>query len=239
VRTFGVRAGGDTFARERRQGTWRKVRRGACPALALARQAVTAIAHASVAVAAPTYPRTIGGAGHAGIYPSGLDVDGLGNLYVADTGGDQIAAYGPTGIELWRKGVRGPKTLTEFVDPRDVAYLNGVLYVGDTGNRRIGELNAATGLAIDAWSFPFGTILGVSAGRDAAGNDIILVTQDNKNCTQIFTPSGSLLRTVGSGPGTGDGQLKAPRDAATDSLGNVYIADYANNRVAKFSPTGV
>jgi tripartite motif-containing protein 71 len=192
-----------------------------------------------VSPTAPAYASTIGGAGHAEMYPSGLDVDSAGTLYVADTGGDQVAAYSSTGQQLWRVGTRGPKTLTEFVDPRDVAFLNGVLYVGDTGNKRIVTLDAATGSPIGAWSFAFGTILGVSAGKDAAGNDVILVTQDNKNITQEFTPAGVLIRTIGSGPGSGDGQLKAPRDAATDSQGNIYIADYANNRVAKFSPTGV
>src|SRR5262249_17409323 len=34
------------------------------------------------------------------------------------------------------------------------------------------------------------------------------------------------------------GQLSAPRDAATDSAGNVYVADYGNDRIAKFAPDG-
>ena len=59
---------------------------------------------------APVYADTIGnGHGQSEMYPSGLDVDPVGNLYIADTGNDQVAAYSPAGAPLWRVGVRGPK----------------------------------------------------------------------------------------------------------------------------------
>jgi tripartite motif-containing protein 71 len=192
-------------------------------------------AHASITP--PTYLKTIGGPGHAAMYPSGLEVDSQGNVYVADTGNDQVAAYAPDGHQLWRVGTRGPKTLTEFVDPRDVAYLNGVVYVADTGNGRVIELSASNGAPITAWN-GFGSIMGITAGVDSSGHPIILVTEDQKNTVRLFTPSGGFLRTVGSGPGSGNGQLNAPRDAATDSSGAIYVDDFLNNRIAKFSPTG-
>jgi DNA-binding beta-propeller fold protein YncE len=73
---------------------------------------------------------------------------------------------------------------------------------------------------------------------DGSGNHVIFVSEDIQNRVQEFTPAGGLIRTFGSGLGSGLGQLNAPRDAATDSAGNVYVADYNNNRIAKFSPTG-
>jgi len=199
--------------------------------------ALVAPSAAQASITPPTYLKTIGGPGHAAMYPSGLEVDSRGNVYVADTGNDQVAAYAPDGHQLWRVGTRGRKTLREFVDPRDVAYLNGVVYVADTGNGRVVELDASNGAPITAWN-GFVSIMGITAGVDSSGHPIILVTEDQKNTVELFTPSGGFLRTVGSGPGSGNGQLSAPRDAATDSSGRIYVADYLNNRIAKFSPMG-
>ena len=184
------------------------------------------------------YAQTIGGPGHASMYASGLDVDSSGNVYIADTGNDQVAAYSPTGKQLWRVGVRGTKQLGRFNNPRDVAYLNGKLYVDDTGWNRVQVLNASNGAAISQWPVHFGSTLGISAGVDGSGNHVIFVSEDIQNRVQEFTPAGALIRTFGTGLGSGLGQLNAPRDAATDSAGNVYVADYNNNRIAKFSPTG-
>jgi DNA-binding beta-propeller fold protein YncE len=200
--------------------------------------AALALAVPPTALAAPAYLRTIGGPGHATMYPSGIDVDALGTVYVADTGNDQVAAYRADGTQLWRTGTRGPKAPGRFNNPRDVAFLAGKVYVDDTGYNRIQVLDAASGRALSAWPYRFGSTLGVSAGVDSAGVPVILVTEDINNRILIFTPAGSLVRTIASEVGSGLGQMNAPRDAATDSSGNVYVADYNNNRVAKFSPSG-
>jgi PQQ-like domain/NHL repeat len=187
---------------------------------------------------APAYLRTIGGPGHAGMYPSGLDVAPSGTVFVADTGNSQVAAYTPGGMQLWRVGTRGSGSTAKYLYPRDLAFLNGTIYVGDTGNGRVVPLDAATGAPIGpAWT-GFTGLMGVSAGVDAAGGDVILVTEDQRNRVQVRSPSGTIIRTVGTGPGSGNGQLRYPRDAATDADGNIYVADFANNRVVKFGPAG-
>src|ERR1700736_4057986 len=80
---------------------WRRV--GVVALLAVVVGAVAAMP-ASAAVTAPVYVATIGGPGIAQMYPSGLDVDSSRNVYVADTGNGQIAAYAPNGTQIWRKG---------------------------------------------------------------------------------------------------------------------------------------
>ncbi len=200
----------------------------------------TAVAPGAAAtITPPQYVKTIGGSGHAQMYASGGDVDAAGNLYVADTGNDQVKKYGPGGNLIWNVGVRESNAPGNFDNPRDLAYLNGKLYVADLGYKRVQVLDASTGASLSVWGTSFPSSIGISAGVDGNGNPVVLVTEDVLNQTRIYTPSGSFVRAIGSGVnGSGAGQLAAPRDAATDSTGNVYVADYANNRIAKFSPTG-
>src|SRR5689334_24795525 len=191
-------------------------------ACAVAVPASTAVGR--VAVVAPTYLRTIGGPGHADTYPGGVDVDPTGVLYIADTGNDRVEAYRPDGTVRWSQGVRTvQKAPGNFDNPRDVAYLAGKLYVADLGNKRVQVLDAATGTPLEAWSVTLPSPIGISAGVDGAGNAVILVSQDTENQVAEYTPSGALVRTIGApGGGSGDGQLSAPRDAATDAAGNIY-----------------
>ena len=175
--------------------------------------------------------------GHAEMYPSGLDMDDAGTIYVADTGDDQIQAYDASGALSWVVGSRGAKALGRYSNPRDVAYQGGKVYVADTGYKRVQVLDADTGAALNAWGQSFGTIMGISAGVDAAGSPVILVAETSSNTIKVFTPGGSLIRTIGT-PGAGNGQLGAARDAATDASGRIYVADYKNHRIAKFSPNG-
>ena len=108
---------------------------------------------AAAAPVKPAYLATIGGpGGHADIYPGGVTVDPSGNVYVADTGNDQVVAYSPSGAPMWRVGQRGAKVPGNFDNPRDIAYLNGKLYVADLGHKWVQVLNASTGAALTPWS---------------------------------------------------------------------------------------
>jgi len=194
----------------------------------------------AAAAEVPAYVGTIGGGttGHAPMYPSGVDVDAAGNVYIADTGDDQVQSYNASGGIRWVVGTRGPKALGRFENPRDVAFLGGKVYVADTGYNRVQVLDAVDGSPLSAWNTRFGTIMGISTGVDGAGNAVILVSESSAHTIRVYTPSGTLIRSVGSGPGTGPGQLNGVRDAATDPQGNIFAADYANSRVVKFGPLG-
>jgi DNA-binding beta-propeller fold protein YncE len=194
----------------------------------------------STAVIAPRFVAGLGGgtAGHAGMYPSGLDVDGTGNVYVADTGDDQIQKFNASGDLLWVTGTRGAKAPGRFENPRDVAVQGGKVFVADTGYNRVQVLNASDGSVSSVWSAKFVTIMGISGGVDGSGNPVILASESGTHTIRVYSPSGDLIRSVGSGPGSGPGQLNGVRDAATDADGKIYAADFANSRVVVFGPGG-
>jgi tripartite motif-containing protein 71 len=191
--------------------------------------------------AVPRHVGTVGGGprGHAEMYPSGVDVDGLGNVFVADTGDDQVQRYDSSGNLVWERGGRGPKAPGRFFNPRDVAVLGPSVFVADTGYNRVQVLRKGDGSVASVWPRRFGTIMGISAGVDGEGRPIILVSEASTNTILVFSPSGVLLRSIGSGPGDAVGQLNGVRDAATDAAGTIYAADYANSRVVTFGPLGL
>src|SRR5262249_24555208 len=140
-----------------------------------------------------------------------------------------------SGGVLWTKGTRGSRSLGNFSNPRDSTLLNGKLYVDDTGNNRVQVINASDGSLASSNAWPLGTSsLGITAGKDANGNDIILVSEDTQNRIAIFNTSGTLLCNL-SVPQAGS-PLKAaqPRDAATNAAGNIYVAAYQQDRIDEF-----
>jgi YVTN family beta-propeller protein len=189
---------------------------------------------------APIYERTIGAPGVPTIGPSGISVDPKGNLYVADTANSQVEEFGPTDSlnPLWRVGTLGQSGPGNFSNPRDVAVdaAHGLLFVADTGLSRVQVLSAATGASKSVWSTMFKAAMGIHVGVSSTGTPIVLVADATLNRIDLFTETGTLIRTIGATSGAG--LLNQPRDAATDIHGNIYVADFKNSRVVEFSPTG-
>ena len=192
---------------------------------------------AAVTYTAPTYVRTIGVPGHSAMYPSGLDVDASGNVVVADTGNDRISFF-PAGSTTpsWSVGVRGNAvgaSPTGFQNPRDVAVDATRVFVADTDDNAVQVLSKSDGSFLAKIAFPFITPIGISVGTDGSGHELILVSNGGSGNIEIFDSALNHVRTIA--PITTN---SGTRDAATDSNGNIYAADYRGNQIVKYSPTG-
>jgi sugar lactone lactonase YvrE len=178
------------------------------------------------------------------MYPSGLDVDASGNVYVADTGNYKVEKYqaGTTNL-LWSVGVRGAPIgpagsgNDSFQAPRDLATDGTFVYVADTDNAMIQVLNASDGSFVQAvktfgGAQKFADPIGVSVGADAAHSELILVSDGVSGNVYVFNTSFTLLRTIAP-----TAKTEGTRDAATDINGNIYTADYRGGTVDEYSPT--
>jgi len=202
-------------------------------------------------------------------YPSGVAVDGAGNVYVADTSSHTIRIMTPVGtnwVVTTLAGLAGTDGSADgagsearFYNPKGVAVDSaGNVYVADTWNNTIRKATpvgtnwAVTTLAGMAGSFGSQDGTGNAArfyypegvAVDSAGN---LYVTDTYNCTlRKVTPSGvvttlaGLAHSAGSADGTGSvARFNAPWGVAVDSADNLYVADKSNCAIRKVTPAGV
>ena len=195
--------------------------------------------------------------------PSGVAVDGSGNVYVADTNNHTIREITPSGVVSTLAGLAGSAGSTDgtgsaarFNNPTGVAVdPSGNVYVADGGNNTIRKVTPAgvvSTLAGSAGSTGSADGTGSAAqfyeprgvAVDGSGN---LYVGDCSNCTiRKITPAGvvstlaGLAGTSGSDDGTGSAaRFKNPRLVAVDGSGNVYVADLGNQTIRMITPGGV
>jgi uncharacterized protein (TIGR03437 family) len=204
-----------------------------------------------------------GDGGSAGVarlnVPTGVALDTSGNLYVADFGnnrirmisGGTITTVAGTGSYSF-SGDGGPAVLATFQRPEGVALDSaGNLYVADVYNNRIrkvsnGNITTVAGNGTAAWSGDGGPATSASLQNPraltVAGNGDLYIA-DSANFV-VRKVSGETITTVaGNGYGgfLGDGgpatlaTLSYPSGVASDSAGNLYIADYYRGRIRKVS----
>ena len=193
--------------------------------------------------------------------PDGIATDGVGNVYVADRLNHTIRMVTPGGVVTTLAGTAGVEGSTDgigiaarFKFPSGVATDRaGNVYVADTDNlliRKITPAGLVSTLAGTAgvegstdgsgtaarFSYPAGI------ASDSAGN---LYVVDNGTIRKI-TPGGTVSTLAGksgvrgSSDGTGAAaRFNSPSGAATDSAGNVYVADMHNHTIRKITPAGV
>jgi DNA-binding beta-propeller fold protein YncE len=173
--------------------------------------------------------------------PLGLDVDGAGNLYVADSAAKTIMIYDRDGRFLRRIGSSKwfDRLTSVTVDPA-----GSRIYVTDIGgvdsqNHRIRVFDAVKGdhlMDIGKRGTGGGEF---NLPRDVAiGKDGRLYVADGGNFrVQVFDKDGAFIKSfgkVGKTPGT----FARPKEVATDTEGNVYVVDTAFGNFQIFSPEG-
>ena len=190
----------------------------------------------------PLFVKTLGGPQHSEIYPGGLETSAIDNtLVVADTGNNQIVKYDQTGNQIWRIGSWGAG-VGQFDNPRDVGVdsLGNVLVI-DTRNSRIVKLDKD-----GSWLSTYdgaGTSLQINfpVGGSVTNNVLYVADTGRKRVLAVSTTDWSVVREVIKNDPNGSNTCQSffdIRDADADSAGNIYVAGYSFNQIAKVTPGG-
>jgi sugar lactone lactonase YvrE len=204
------------------------------------------------------------GQGAASLFnsPSGIAVDGSGNIYVADSGNGTIRKVTPTGLVTTIAGTAGSVGHQDgtgasalFGYPYAVAVDgNGNLYVSDSEFNTIRKITPA-GVVTTLAGTPgiTGHADGVGpaaqfnkpAGVGVDGNGNVYVADSVNQTVRKITPSGTVTTLAGtagvSGTANGNGSaalFDGPDGLACDVAGNVYVTE-ATNTIRRITPAGV
>jgi sugar lactone lactonase YvrE len=158
-----------------------------------------------------------GPATSAEIYgPEGVAVDGAGNIYIADSNNNRV-----------RKVTAATGTIATVAGTGTAGYLASQ----DGGLASLAELNQPGGVAVDG------------------GGNLYIADSVNNRVRKVIAATGVITTIAGNGtaiymasqdggPATSAG-VNYPIGLALDSAGNLYIADYQNNRIREvFAATG-
>jgi sugar lactone lactonase YvrE len=197
--------------------------------------------------------------------PQGLAIDANQNLYLADTHNQVIRKLSlTTGIittiagngTQGYSGDNGPATTAQFDLPTALALdTNQNLYIADSANHRIREINSTTGIVttiagngIQGFSGDNGlaTVANIDSPTgiaiDTAGN-LYLADTHNQRIREINSATGIITTIAGTGAAgySGDNasattaSLALPHGLSIDPAGNLYLADTANHRIREIN----
>ena len=86
---------------------------------------------------------------------------------------------------------------------------------------------------------PVRVVRGLNSPKGTAINSKgqMIVVEGDGTCVSVLTPEGEKIRTFGTA-GKGNGQLSGARGVTVDKDDNIYVTDYSDNRIQKFSSEG-
>ena len=234
----------------------------------------------NVAIATPITPTNSGGAVPATVYgtvttpvtaasaiynPRGLAIDGAGNIYEADYGGNKIykisssgtaTLIAGTGVNNESDNTTGTSAL--FNNPWGVAYdPSGYIYVSDYSGSTIRKISTNAPYAVTTLAGLSGNRAEVNGtGNAAAFNHPEGIVYDGSNYLYVCDNGGSTIRRVTVATGAvitiaGASGLASELDNATgtsarfngpsgivyDGAGSLYVTDNLGNTIRKISTT--
>jgi uncharacterized protein (TIGR03437 family) len=198
--------------------------------------------------------------------PQRMAADANGNIYVSDSYYHQVFRIGPDGTVQVVAGTGaagfggdgGPAVLAALNYPSGLAADSaGNLYIADSLNARVrrvspqGVITTIAGVGVEGSSGDGGPAAQAQLGSpdglclDSAGN--LYIADPDQNRVRRVTPDGVIFTFAGDGVSgfSGDGasaivaHLNSPVALTADRAGNIYIADQANGRIRRVSPTGI
>ena len=164
-------------------------------------------------------------------YPMGITVHPTtGQIFIADTNNHRIQVLNKDLTYSHSFGKKGSSP-EQFNQPYDVTFDNeGYLYVADRNNHCIKKFTS-TGQYISTFSSR-----GSNPGQIKYPNSIIIdnnllyVSEWGNNRISIFDTNGCFIHCFGK-RGSGEGEFNNPFGIPVDSLGNLYVSDFGNNRL--------
>ena len=185
--------------------------------------------------------------------PSGLAIDGDGNLYVADTGNNAIRKITPGGVvsTLAGGGVAGHQdgrgAAARFNGPVGVAVdATGVVYVSDTYNdgiRRIapdGEVTTIAGgrRAGQADGPAAQALFNAPTGLALAANGELYIADTANDAVRKLGRDGIVSTVAEAKEGERASLLRLPVALALTSDGYLYLGSNSHGRLAQITPAG-
>jgi hypothetical protein len=195
--------------------------------------------------------------------PDAVAVDSSGDVYIADDDNNEVEKVTPAGVLSIIAGdgtcglpTAGLATNSELCEPAGVAVdAAGNVYIANYGEYDVVKVTPSDTLSIiagdgtdgaptagQATNSKLGEVWGVAL--DSSGD--IYIADDTEQLIEKVTPSGILSIFAGidgtngsptPGPAT-QSDLEYPTGIATDSAGNVYLANYDSSQILKITPSG-
>ena len=166
--------------------------------------------------------------------PTAFVLDSSGNLIVSDTGNHRVVVFDSKG-NFQRLIASSGSNLGKVSSPNGIALgSNNQIYVADTGNDRI-QVFDNNGSYIR--SFGNNEIFTEPWGVAVSANGLVFVSDKSQNKVHVFDTAGNLTGSWGES-GSLNHQLNSPRGIVVGPTGDLFVADYSNFSVKKYSPTG-